>query len=186
MEENLILHISTIDANLADPSVFYVHPKRLNLVHILKKSLFESCLIDYTPIDYLTSINFAYIMKTLKSEAPCKVIIHQPISVMQDYDAKQVEANAKLAGFTDFENSTSTFKDEKSGKEFNTISVNCIRPVKTSKLIEVKVTKTTIKSNKESPEKKTNENSKATTASTKGGKTDIKVEIAVNKNKSKK
>ena len=174
MEERLTLHISTIDANLTDQTIFYIHPKRMPIIHILKSHLFESCLIDYTPIDLLTSINFAYIMKTLKSEATCTVVIHQPISVMQEFDAKQIEANAKLAGFINFENSVGTFKDAKSGKEFNTISVNCSKPVRKVVEVEVKVNKTTKPKSNRSPRDKKNED------------VNVKVEVEVNKNKNKK
>lgn len=177
MEEKLSLHISTNDAHLTDASIFYVHPQRLPILHVISDNVFESCLIDYTNIDLLSSIHFAYIMRTLKPEATVKVIVHQPITVMQEFDAKQVEANAKLAGFINFENSTDTFKDNKTGKEFNTIAVNFSKPTKNPNRIEIEVTKTTtttttVQKGKGAPlEKKATINTTTTTNVKAGGAT---------------
>ena len=186
MVDSVNLHISTIDTDVNNTSTFYIHPKRLPLLYTLKDITFDSCLIDYTPIDYLSSIHFAYILRTLKSEASVKVVIHQPISVMQDYDAKQIEANAKLAGFQDFETTADTFKDFKSGKPFNTVSVNFIRPLKAAKTIEVEIkttttSKTTVIDSKKGETKpdKITTTTTSTTVSNKGGKavTNTKVEV---------
>ena len=143
MEEAITLLISQNDTRQSDPSVFYVHPQRLNLLYVVSDAVFESCLIENTPIDLLSSIHFAYILRTLKTNATVKVVVYQPISVMQEYDAKQVEANAKLAGFNDFENTSDTFKDLKSGKDFSTIAVNFTRPVRNPSRVEVEITTTT-------------------------------------------
>lgn len=196
MVDSVSLHISTVDSEQSGPNVFYAHPKRLPLLFTFKDATFDSCLIDYTPIDYLTSIHFAYILRTLKPEATAKVIIHQPITVMQDYDAKQVEANAKLAGFTDFEITSDSFKDYKSGKIFNTVSVNFIRPNKAPKRIEVEVqqtttTKTTVSNTKkgEKQPEKTTTTTTTTTTSNKGKhntSTKIEVEPAAAKTATKK
>jgi hypothetical protein len=159
MEESLTLLISQNDTRQGDNSVFYVNPQRLNLLYVLSDSVFESCLIENTLIENLSSIHFAYILRTLKPNSPVKVVVYQPITVMQEYDAKQVEANAKLAGFNDFHNTVDTFKDQKTGKDFNTIAVNFIRPVRNPNKIEVEVTTTTttttVKGGKRNDEKKT-------------------------------
>jgi hypothetical protein len=188
MVDTVNLHISTIDSEQSNPNTFYIHPKRLPLLFVLKDVTFESCLIDYTPIDFLTSIHFAYILRTLKSEATIKVVIHQPITVMQDYDAKQVEANAKLAGFQDFETTPDSFKDHKSGKTFNTVSVNFVRPVKAPKKFEIEVTTTTknivtnTKKGSTQPDKVTTATT-TTTSSNKGkNNTSTKIEVETNKN----
>ena len=157
MEEKICLHISTIDSKLEESSVFFVHPQRLPILHVFSDNVFESCLINYTAIDYLSSLNLAYIMRTLKPHSTVRVVIYQPISVMQDYDIKQVEANAKLAGFSDFETSQDTFKDIKTGKEFGTIGINFTKPVRNSNKVEIEVTTTTTtitKSGVKSPDTK--------------------------------
>jgi hypothetical protein len=52
------------------------------------------------------------------NDATVTVEIDQPIGVMQEYDAKQVEANAKLAGFDDIkiDGTTVTFTKPAKGK----------------------------------------------------------------------
>ncbi len=159
MEESITLLISQNDTRQGDNSVFYVHPQRLNLLYVLSDAVFESCLIENTLIDSLSSIHFAYILRTLKPNAPVKVVVYQPITVMQEYDAKQVEANAKLAGFNDFQNTPDTFKDQKTGKDFNTVAVNFIRPIRNPNRVEVEVTTTTttttVKGGKGNDNKKT-------------------------------
>lgn len=136
MVETVELYISTIDSDLDRPNSFYVHPKRLPLLFTFKDATFESCVIEYTPIDYLTSINFAYIMRILKTDANVKIIIYQPITVMQEYDCRQIEANAKLAGFQNFETGNDNFKNPKNGKPFATLSLSFVRPAKVHKNLE--------------------------------------------------
>jgi len=103
---------------------------------------------------------------------------------MQEYDAKQVEANAKLAGFTEFEHAQDTFKDPKSGKEFKTIGVKFIRPIRNPSKTEIEVEVKTTTVTKGGDTKTTT----TTTASVKGGKgtaTNGKVEVQANTNKKK-
>ena len=64
--------------------------------------------------------------------------------VMQEYDAKQVEANAKLAGFTDFVTTACDFTDA-SGKTLKTLMVSCVKPVKSGTEVEVVVEKHTVR-----------------------------------------
>ena len=42
---------------------------------------------------------------------------------MQEYDAKQVEANARLAGFNDIQMNSTSYTDPKSGREISTTEV---------------------------------------------------------------
>ena len=173
MEDKVTLLISTIDSCLNDPTVFCVHPQRLPILHVISDNAFESCLINYTAIDLLSSLNLAYIMRTLKPTSTVRVVIYQPISVMQEYDVKQVEANAKLAGFSDFESSPDTFKDTKSGKEFNTIAINFVKPVRVSNRIEIEVTTTTVTNvpaGKKNVETNKGTTTTTTTTTVKGGK----------------
>ena len=139
MVESVDLYISTIDSEIDNPNSFLVHPKRLPLLFTFKDSTFNSCVIEYTPIEYLTAINFAYILRILKADAQVKIIIYQPITVMQEYDSKQIEANAKLAGFMDFETGNDSFKNPKNGKPFSTISLSCLRPARIQKNIELEL-----------------------------------------------
>jgi hypothetical protein len=89
-------------------------------------------------------MNFSYILRKLKPNSVLEVIIFQPISVMQEYDAKQVEANAKLAGFVEFETNNYMNVDSKTEKKYQTLAVTCVKPEKKQSeevTVEVTVTK---------------------------------------------
>ena len=58
---------------------------------------------------------------------------------MQEYDAKQIEANAKLAGFTNFETNSFDFVDSKTDKKFKTLAVTFQKPIKVEEDPESKV-----------------------------------------------
>lgn len=148
MVDKVNLHISTLESStLDDATTFFIHPKSLALLHTFKDCIFESCLIYLTPIDILTSLHFSYLTRILKPDAKCKIIINQPVTVMQDYDYKQVESCAILGGFIQFEKSKDTLKDPKSGRVFNTISVNCVRPQRLKKRLEISTSTTSITEN---------------------------------------
>ena len=57
---------------------------------------------------------------------------------MQEYDAKQVEANLKLAGFDNIKIVDGDYL--KAGKKVNTLVVSCIKQVKNPNTVEVNVT----------------------------------------------
>ncbi len=126
--EKFTLVVDSQDNYLNQSDVFYLHPQRLLLVRSLENEQFDSATIKNSPVDNLTSLNFSYVLKKMKPNAVCEVVIHQPISVMQDYDAKQVEANAKLAGFTNFHTKDYEFKVD--NKKVKTLLVTFERPSK--------------------------------------------------------
>lgn len=138
-DERLELIVDSEDTYLDVENVFYIHPERLALAKCLQDNQFMSCTIKNSRVECLSSMNFSYILRKLKPNATCEIIIYQPISVMQEYDAKQVEANAKLAGFTDFETYSHDFVDSKTDKKFKTLAVTCIKPVKNPDEVEVEI-----------------------------------------------
>ena len=74
-------------------------------------------------MDYLTSFALSNLYTTLQSGAEVSIVISQPVAVMQEYDAKQVEANAKLAGFTDISTNSTSYTDPKSKREIDTLEI---------------------------------------------------------------
>ena len=90
------------DSHEVEEGVMTIHPAHLSLVSNFEKNSFDKCLILYSPIEYLTPSNFLGIFKVLKEGSECEIIIDQPISVMQTLDASEIEGNAKLGGFRDF------------------------------------------------------------------------------------
>ena len=97
--EDYELAIDSEDTYLDQPNVFYIHPGRLSTVRCVANNQFSSATIKNSPVNSLTSLNLVAVLEKMKQNAPLEVYIDQPITVMQEYDAKQVEANLKLAGF---------------------------------------------------------------------------------------
>src|SRR5690349_11633747 len=95
------LTVDSVDSYQDNDDVFYIHPARLSSLQYVKDTQFSSAIVKNSQIVNLTSMNLVYLLKTLKVGATVDVIVHQPITVMQEYDAKQIEANARLAGFDD-------------------------------------------------------------------------------------
>jgi hypothetical protein len=137
--EKLTLVVDTQDTYLNQADVFYFHPQRLSLARLLENETFESATFRNSPVDNLTSLNFSYVLKKLKPNSVVEVIVHQPISVMQDYDAKQVEANAKLAGFTNFQIKDYEYKVD--NKKQKTLLVSFERPAKHTDDVDSKAQK---------------------------------------------
>ena len=71
-------------------------------------------------VDDLTAFALTQLFTTLKMGAKATIIISQPVMVMQEYDVKQVEANAILAGFENIQVVDAKFTEPKSGKELDT------------------------------------------------------------------
>ena len=139
--EDITLIIDGEDTYREEPNVFYMNPAYLPMLRLVQNNQFSSCEIRNTPIDVLTGLNLVYVLEKMKPTAPVEVTIAQPITVMQDYDAKQVEANAKLAGFENIEIKDTTV--ENNGKQFSTLAVSFTKPVKAKNTAEIQVTVTT-------------------------------------------
>ena len=129
-DERLELIVDSEDTYQEVDTVFYIHPNRLSLIRCARDNQFVSCTIKNSSVESLSSMNFSYILRKLRTDAVCEVIIYQPITVMQEYDAKQVEANAKLAGFVNFEINSFDFVDSKTDKKFKTLAVTFSKPNK--------------------------------------------------------
>ena len=136
--EPLSLAIDSHDSYLDDPSVFYIHPGRIGTMRCVQNNSLDSCKIQNSPVANLTGFNFVKILEKLKPLATVEVIIDQPVTVMQEYDAKQVEANAKLAGFENVEINSGSYTNPE-GKDVNTLIVTFEKPEKPKSNIKVEV-----------------------------------------------
>ncbi len=137
-EERMELYVDSEDTYIELENIYYIHPKRLGQVRCLSDNQFNSCKIKNSSVECLTSMNFNFILRKLKPKAKCQIVILQPISVMQEYDARQVEANARLAGFTNIEVVEFENVDSKTNKKSKTLAVNCVKPLK-NEMIEVEI-----------------------------------------------
>ena len=68
------------------------------------------------------------ILSSLKPNGRVTVTLCEPIAVMQPYEARMVEANAKLAGFVDIQTSPGTFFNKFSNQEDETLVVTFTKP----------------------------------------------------------
>jgi hypothetical protein len=98
-EENFTLAIDSVNDYSDSQNVFHLHPQKIQQVECLAEGFFEGAVIKNTATDFLTSKHLFNIYKVLKTNKSLEIYLDQPISVMQEFDAKQIESNAKLAGF---------------------------------------------------------------------------------------
>jgi septum formation inhibitor MinC len=125
-EENFILVIDG-DGDYSDSdNIFHLLPDRLPLSRCLADNTFEQCIIKNSPTENLTALHLSYVLRKIKPKSLCDIFVFQPISVMQEFDCKQIEANAKLAGFTDFQARMVEIKDGE--KSYRTTRIRCVRP----------------------------------------------------------
>ena len=116
--------------NEADEGIFYFLPTEMNKLGLLNPEKFDSCEIRNVQVDDIRASALLGILSALKPRAKVTVLICQPIAVMQPYEAEMIEANAKLAGFINIKTSPSTFFNEFSNQEEETLSVSFTKPEK--------------------------------------------------------
>ena len=131
--DQLVLIVDTEDNYRDDNDNFYVHPERINQLVHLKDKIFDEALIKNCTVEQISGFKLGIILKKMKFDSVFTVIINQPLSVLLPYDAKQIEANSKLAGFDRIEVSEYMYIDEKKNKEVSTLTVSGIRPERNSK-----------------------------------------------------
>ena len=109
---NLVTLVVDSQDNYADSmDVFNIKPEKLHLTKCLDNERFNACRIENTQVDKITPLFLSNLLNKLVADAPVTVVVSQPITVMQEFDAKQVEANAKLAGFNSIESKPCDVKD---------------------------------------------------------------------------
>lgn len=138
-EDDVTLVIDGEDTYRNMPDVFYSDPSRISMLRYVRNGSFSSCSIKNTTVEALSSLNLVTILEKLKQNATVEVVINQPITVMQEYDAKQIEANAKLAGFDEIKINETTFVNEKTQKKLETLEVSFVKPVKNPNAIDIVV-----------------------------------------------
>ena len=134
---NLVTLVCDTQDNYADSmDVFNIKPEKLHLTKCLDNERFNACRIENTPVDKITPLFLSNLLNKLVPDAPVSVIVSQPITVMQEFDAKQVEANAKLAGFNGIDSKPCDVKD--GDYKYRSIKVVFYKPQKADDLIKVK------------------------------------------------
>ena len=95
-----ILYVDSQDSHEKEKNAMVITPSHLNLADAFQKEVFDKIIIQNSKSDYLTGKGFFNLWRTLKSGGVCEVIVEQPIAVMQQLDAGEIEANGKLGGFS--------------------------------------------------------------------------------------
>lgn len=139
----LELVIDTEDIYRENTNIFYIHPARICMLQYVGDKTFDSATVKNTAVDFLTPMNFNYIMKKLKINATFQVIVSQPLSVMQSYDAKQIEANSKLAGLDGIEIIDHEYENPQTSSKVATLLVKGLRPEKNPNKVEIELEKNT-------------------------------------------
>jgi hypothetical protein len=109
-------------------NVFYIHPSHLNMLKSLSSNQFNSVSIKNTNVDDLNAYNLINLYGKVQVGTNIEIIIYQPVLVLQMYDAKQIEANALYAGFSDIKINEITYVDDKTQRKMETLSVSFVKP----------------------------------------------------------
>ena len=118
------------EVNERDEGIFYLLHSEMSKSGLLNPEKFESCEIRNVDIDDIRPSALLGILSSLKPNGRVTVTLCEPIAVMQPYEARMVEANAKLAGFTDIKTYEGTFFNKFSNKEDETLCITFVKPEK--------------------------------------------------------
>jgi hypothetical protein len=129
LSNNMTLVVDSID-KYNDDNIYYVQPKRFSSIQYLQNNFFSKCKIQNSKIDLLTPFAFLNLFSELKKNANTEIIIDQPVSVMQEYDARQVIANAQMAGFTNIKTTDTQYIEPRTQKKIDTLCVSFTKPEK--------------------------------------------------------
>ena len=118
------LIVDTVEPKEED--IMYIFPSKLNTSKYLSPNIFDQATIRNCPVEKITTTGLVGIFTSLKPLA--KLIVFQPIAVMISYDAKQIEANLKLAGFENIKINDVTITNEKTGQKIQTQEIEAQKP----------------------------------------------------------
>ena len=95
-----ILYVDGLDAHEKEKNAMVITPSHLNLADAFQKEIFDKIIVLNSKSDLLTGKAFFNLWRALKQGGVCEVVVDQPIAVMQQLDAGEIEANGKLGGFS--------------------------------------------------------------------------------------
>ena len=97
MSERAELIIDTEEID--DEDILFLTPNHIRGVRYCASNIFDYASIKNCPTEKINSGSLIGIFNSLKPGAEIAIVVNQPISVMLEYDSKQIEANLKLVGF---------------------------------------------------------------------------------------
>ena len=116
-----ILYVDPKDNHNNEDNCLVIHPSHLNMADTFESNTFDKIYINNTKTELLRAKGFFNLAKCLKSKGTLEIIVDQPIAVMQNLDAGEIEANAKLGGFVDITNENCTVNNN--GTKLSTIKI---------------------------------------------------------------
>ena len=117
-----VLYVDAKDNHDKEDNCLVIHPAHLNMANTFDSNTFDKIYIKNTKTEQLRAKGFFNLAKALKSGGKLEIIVDQPIAVMQNLDAGEIEANAKLGGFSNI--TTSGCEIDNNGTKLSTLKLN--------------------------------------------------------------
>ena len=95
-----ILYVDGLDPHEKEKNAMVITPNHLNLADAFQKEIFDKVIVLNSKSDLLTGKAFFNLWRALKQGGVCELVVDQPIAVMQQLDAGEIEANGKLGGIS--------------------------------------------------------------------------------------
>ena len=134
--ESMTLIIDKSDNYSHLENYFYINSSNLLKIKNLSNEQFSTVTIKNTKVELITPLFLTNLFAKMKIKGKGEIIISEPISVMQSYEAKIIIANLKIGGFDEIKLNESLFFDERVNKKIPTLSVTFIRSEKRGNLQE--------------------------------------------------
>lgn len=97
-KEEILIIDNDINTHIDD--YFVVHPEQLKYLNKINIESFDVVKINNTPSSLLSHKVFFHLHKLLRKNGRIEILVSQKITVLQDLDAEEIEANSKLGGFS--------------------------------------------------------------------------------------
>ena len=104
------LYVDSLNNHADEEDCIWIHPSHLNFVDAFDKKSFNKIIIKNSPADFLKAKGLFNINRALKEGGVCEIIVDQPIVVMQDLDAGEIE---------DISTESYSYSENVNGKEKN-------------------------------------------------------------------
>ena len=121
-----ILYVDPKDNHDKEENCLVINPSHLNMASTFESNTFDKIYINNTKTELLRAKGFFNLAKSLKSGGILEIVVDQPIAVMQNLDAGEIEANAKLGGFVNITNENCTINNNET--KLSTIKIKMTKP----------------------------------------------------------
>lgn len=116
--------------------IMFLVPQSLTALKYIQRNTFDFATIKDCKVHELTSAVLTSLCSCMKPGGRVEIIISHPISAMQSFDSKQIEAHAELSGFEKISIKKSVFSEDKTGVSFPTESVFFYKPLKEKEIVQ--------------------------------------------------